>query len=203
MKNLITLLCLFTLGLSHAQSGFINFDGMFAPTVFIDQNTPADAYSDGYVTFTGGAEVLDCRSFTITGFSTPNALKFNPVITGTIEDILFDGPTSGISFNAGFSATPGNLIVEAFDENGASVEVQSFAIAGSGFETVTISSTRVTRVRVSLDQPGYVDDIAYTRDPLFNVPTLSQWGLIILGLFSMIFAVAVGRSQTKKLFEKA
>lgn len=99
------------------KAQLVNFDGLYAPTTFANQLLSPDAYSDGFVTFTGNWEVLDCLNggFGVTGFSSPNGLKWNTGLTGLVESINFQSPVEQVSFKIGSRYIGSTVQVRAFD----------------------------------------------------------------------------------------
>ncbi|HPN68153.1 MAG TPA: hypothetical protein PLZ32_01500 [Saprospiraceae bacterium] len=200
LKSLVLLPLFFGFQFLNAQSGFVNFDGMFAPILFANQNIPTNDYSDGFVTFTGDWEVLDCATFGMTGFSTPNGLKFNTLATSNVESINFSSPVHAVSFKLGITATApsGMAQIESFDDQNNSLEVQNLNVLGTALTTVTIAANDVSRIQVTIENAGILDDISYTIGAA-PIPTLSQWASICLLLSLSIMSVVHLRKQTAKL----
>lgn len=202
--SLITILCCFPIFLQGQST--IDFDGLFAPSAFALQTTPTDNYSDGFVTFSGDWEVLDCTAgiFGLTGFSAPNALKWNTFapLTGNVESINFPSPVSDVSFNIGFGLD-GNITVESFDAGGTSIDLQSLNVLGTSLVPVTVAKANISRIDITVhpsNSAGCLDDLTYTAT---TIPTLSQWGIIILALgFLIMGTTALGqRSRSTALVE--
>jgi hypothetical protein len=163
---------------------------MSAPEFFVDQTQLADAYSDGCVTFLNDFEVLDCTTFTISGFSTPNALKFNDInsLTGGKEIITFCQPVTNPSFKLMVSNTataPVPIKVEGFDSANRSLGIQTPTI-GSVASVISINSTVVAKIEITTTTPtaGAIDDLTYTPTT-HAIPTMQSWQLIIFGLLTL------------------
>ena len=199
LKSLVLLPFFFGFQFLNAQSGLVNFDGMFAPTLFNSQIIPTNDYSDGFVTFTGNWKVLDCATFLIAGFSAPNGLKFNTLATSNVESINFSSPVHSVSFNLGISSfyPSGMAQIEAFDDQNNSLEVQNLNVLGTTLTPVSIAARNVSRIQVTIENAGILDDISYTIAA--PIPTLSQWASICLLLSLSIMSVVHLRKQTAKL----
>ncbi len=152
----------------------VNFDGMFAPEFFVEQDTPSDDYSDGNLTFTNTTwEVLDQATFPITGISEPNKLAWNTDgITGDAVTLNFAQPASNVTFvigmvsvNTATEDAAAEVTAEAFGSGGSSLE--TVVVPGrQAAETVTFSATGIDSIVVTATLPGSphagcLDDITY------------------------------------------
>ncbi len=144
-------------------SSTVNFDGMFAPPTFGEQNTPNDDYSDGNLTFTNTTwEVLNVTSFTVTGLSAPNKLAYNGGTSAGVT-LNFASPASELSFLAAGSATAvtGTMTATAFDAMDAELEVITMVLT-SAAQSFDFTSADISRVEVTVTAgAGCLDDITY------------------------------------------
>lgn len=200
IQRLIFCLILFVLGSDLSAQSCVTFDDSFAPLTFVQQLNPASDYSDGFVTFGGGSwEVLDVTTFSITGQSMPNALKWNTnASTSNTESILFMSPVENVSFNIGATTnyTVVDAYIEAFDAAGTSLGVINMNIVSTSLIPINFPFPNISRIDLTItDDPisggsaGCLDDLCYTFSSFEEIPTMGQWGLICLSLLLMIVGI--------------
>ncbi len=192
-----------------AVTGLINFDGVTATCAFLDTVALSTELSSQGVVFSGpgsndGGAVLDqCSSFTVSGFSPPNFLAFNTLSTypsgGTArgpETLTFTQPQSRVEINGG-GADAGTITMQCF--NGAGTSIGSDVITSTtAVQNLSVTVDGIERCVLSFTGPFAVfDDLAFAG-PVFvrTVPTVSQWGMLGLGL--LLSMAAVGQIRARR-----
>ncbi|RJP46624.1 MAG: IPTL-CTERM sorting domain-containing protein [Desulfobacteraceae bacterium] len=175
----------------------INFDDVAAPCNFASTIRLSSLYAPMGVNFSGpipldGGAILDeCGFFSVTGHSAPNFLAFNlnsELSDGGIprgpERIDFDFEVCQIQANFGAGpAHSGSATLDAYDGSDMLVGSDTLPISSS-LQTLSVSAPRIKYVIFSFTSNVIVfDDLAFvpcrTSSP---IPTLSEWGMIIMSL---------------------
>lgn len=204
-----------------AQAGFIDFDDLTAPSVFVDtvalseeyagQGVHFDGESDGDGGKDGGAVVHEDGGFGIGALSGTNFLAFNRSaflsdfgVPTDPERVTFDSLMGQVSIFAASGHEPNTFALEAFDIDGNLLD--SGAVATSqGLDPdwqqllVSSSSTGIKSVRLrgtGIDNAFIFDNFAFTTfstggGPSPVIPEPSSFLLMGLGLVS-------GRLATKR-----
>ncbi|MEM8585331.1 MAG: hypothetical protein AAGF87_13715, partial [Bacteroidota bacterium] len=158
-------------------SRLINFDGLFAPGLFGDQDRPTNDYSNGDIDFEnndGEWEVLNNESFgPPTGLSDPNKWAWNAGTGNTSAAMNFIFPASNVSFLvAAGEEVDFDFTAEAFDGMGNSLEVITISMVPTSAVTVSFSASEISRIELLAASnggefnAGCVDDVSYVlREP--------------------------------------
>lgn len=158
-----------------ANAIVINFDDVAAPCSFIETTALRDQYAGLGVLFMGpalndGGGVLNqCSNFGVGGYSAPNFLAFNTIlsfINGGIprppETITFVNGARHVQVNAGTSINVGQLVtMEAFDAAGSSLGTDSLTLATT-LDTLCITADGIAWVVINTTaQVLVLDDLAF------------------------------------------
>jgi len=151
----------------------INFDGLFAPDNFPDQDRPAADYANGEVSFTTDWEVLSRAAGSpdqIAGFSSPNRLAFDAEETQLRDTIKFLVPAFNVSFLAGTSgAASGNLfmLASAFNENNELINAIGRTLSDEAILFDFNTTQQISAIALSVNRTdviisiGGIDDLRY------------------------------------------
>lgn len=178
----------------------INFNEVTAPCLFIESPGPLTSqYSSLGVNFSGpapgsgGAILNECSNFGVTGHSAPNFLAFNTTAflpSGGVpegpETIAFTSPVSSVQINAGH-ADAGTITLACF--SGAS-PAGTFSVLGTpALTTLSVVAPGITSCTLSFTGRALVaDDLAFVVSSS-EIPTMTEWGLLVLSVLLALFGV--------------
>ncbi|MEM7201207.1 MAG: hypothetical protein AAF628_13120 [Planctomycetota bacterium] len=170
-------------GSAEGAAAVIDFDDRTQPTVFASAVPLHSEYESQGVTFLGrtladGGAVLDQTSFTVSGYSPPNALAFNTLATlsgGGVpappEEIWFRPTVTMVSCNVGGSSGP--LTMVAHDPSGAVVARAQLNLR-SGLRPIQVTGGCIARVVIDSGASLVVlDDLAFAPGPCTDGPVVS------------------------------
>lgn len=142
------------------ETFFEDFDSVFAPTTFAEQDQPISDYVvSPYLTITAGTwEVLDISSFSCDALSEPNAITWNPTATTTFATLSFTLPASDVSF---WIADNVNLTLTVNHSSGSTV-LDLFGNGDAGL-LVDLDQSGITSLEFSdTDHFGCFDNLTYS-----------------------------------------
>ncbi len=144
------------------QSVTENFDGLFAPTLFVDQNTPTnDYFSSPYVSMTAGTwEVLDNSSFDCPLLSNPNSLTWNTdCCTSNNATISFTTPASNVGFTIA-----GNTELQVTVNHSGGSSVYNYNGNGTTGNAISLTETDITSIDLLVVSgfAGCLDELSFS-----------------------------------------
>lgn len=181
-SRIIAIASLVAAGSASAQVIDVDFDGVTAPSFFLDTAGPED-FVQGAATFSGGAVIAVADEL---GTSTPNAYGTIAPIFGdprfgfTIALDIAGGATNvtGLFIDGGPAATAS---ISAFDAGNNLVDSAFFSTSGNTASMFDLSGSNIARVQWDFagDSSFFVDDLSITLVP--SPATAGVLGLAALG----------------------
>ena len=169
----------------------INFDDAVQPCVFLSTSPLRTSYQAQGVVFSGGgpldggAILNQCGNFSVTGYSAPNFLAFNPTVVmmnggvpGSPQHIAFTTPVITVEMKIA-SGGGGIVTLIALDASLSIVASLSRALS-SVAQLLTLTGPDIVQVDVIVEGqvlPNYgwiIDDLAFSTGPTPAQPV--SWG---------------------------